>query len=180
MICDCICYCQNCAYGGLTGPLLQRRITPGAPMQPPVVHQACSTVSGQTALHDSPSKQGTSPTTSHTQRAPIPTHGSLSLSSYCLRRARASAISFSSSSLKPPAVPSLRVSTVPGLGVLHMLHCARRAQFMLPQPGHIQSSGANMPAGPCGAADTRPRPLPLGGPAAAPGAAAAAAAGGAP
>ncbi len=48
--------------------------------------------------------------------------------------------------LKPPAVPSLLTSTVPGFGVLHMLQVFRRAQLVFPQPLHVQSPGANMPA----------------------------------
>ncbi len=48
--------------------------------------------------------------------------------------------------LKPPAVPSLFTSTVPGFGVLHMLQVLRRAQLVLPQPLQVQSPAANMPA----------------------------------
>ena len=48
--------------------------------------------------------------------------------------------------LKPPALPCLLVSTVPGLAVWHMLQSLRRAQFMFPHEGHAQSSGANIPA----------------------------------
>jgi len=51
--------------------------------------------------------------------------------------------------LKPPPVPSLLVSTVPGFGVLHWLQEFLRAQLRLPQPGHVQSSGANKPADHC-------------------------------
>lgn len=47
----------------------------------------------------------------------------------------------------------------PGLLVPHMLHLPRRAQFMLPQLGQAQSSGAKSPGGPCGAATTRGLPL---------------------
>lgn len=50
--------------------------------------------------------------------------------------------------LKPPAVPSLLTSTVPGFGVLHMLQVFRRAQLVFPQPLHVQSPAANMPAPP--------------------------------
>lgn len=48
--------------------------------------------------------------------------------------------------LKPPAVPSRFTSTVPGFAVLHMLQVLRRAQLVLPQPLHVQSPGANIPA----------------------------------
>ena len=48
--------------------------------------------------------------------------------------------------LKPPAVPSLFTSTVPGFGVLHMLQVLRRAQLVLPQPLQVQSPAANIPA----------------------------------
>lgn len=48
--------------------------------------------------------------------------------------------------LKPPALPSLLTSTVPGFGVLHMLQVLRRAQLVFPQPLHVQSPGANIPA----------------------------------
>jgi hypothetical protein len=47
--------------------------------------------------------------------------------------------------LKPPALPSLLTSTVPGFGVLHMLQVLRRAQLVFPQPLHVQSPGANIP-----------------------------------
>ena len=47
--------------------------------------------------------------------------------------------------LKPPALPSRFVSTVPGLGPLHMLQVLRRAQLVLPQPLHVQSPSANRP-----------------------------------
>ncbi len=49
------------------------------------------------------------------------------------------------STLKPPALPSRLVSTVPGFGWLHMLQVLRLAQFVLPQPLHVQSPSANMP-----------------------------------
>ena len=51
--------------------------------------------------------------------------------------------------LKPPALPSLLTSTVPGFGVLHMLQVLRRAQLVFPQPLHVQSPGANIPAPRC-------------------------------
>ncbi len=47
--------------------------------------------------------------------------------------------------LKPPALPSRLVSTVPGLGWLHMLQVLRRAQLVLPQPLQVQSPSAKMP-----------------------------------
>lgn len=48
--------------------------------------------------------------------------------------------------LKPPALPSRLVSTVPGLGWLHMLQVLRLAQLVLPQPLQVQSPSLNMPA----------------------------------
>lgn len=48
--------------------------------------------------------------------------------------------------LKPPPMPSLFVSTVPGLGPLHRLQVALLAQLVFPQPGQVQSPSENNPA----------------------------------
>ena len=65
----------------------------------------------------------------------LQSHAQLTLNMTCL-----------APTLKPPPWPSRLVSTVPGLGVLHMLHAPRRAQLVLPQPGQVQSPSLNMPA----------------------------------
>lgn len=51
--------------------------------------------------------------------------------------------------LNPPPRPSLFVSTVPGLGPLHKLQVARRAQLVFPHPGQVQSPSEKRPVIQC-------------------------------